>query len=67
MAVAGKVSATTLEERSVEDEWFKAIERPVEHEDLLKRYSVDLQKKEQEKVQEDYRRNRLEFRQLLET
>ncbi|XP_052202335.1 pre-mRNA-processing protein 40A isoform X2 [Diospyros lotus] len=50
-----------------EDERFKAIERPVEREDMFKSYLVDLQKKEKEKAQEEYRRNRLEFRQFLET
>ncbi|GFZ10139.1 pre-mRNA-processing protein 40A [Actinidia rufa] len=50
-----------------EDERFKAIERPAEREDLFKNYLVDLQKKEKEKAQEEYRRNRLEYRQFLET
>ncbi|XAR61994.1 hypothetical protein NMG60_11016563 [Bertholletia excelsa] len=50
-----------------EDERFKAIERPAEREDLFKNYLVDLQKKEKEKAQEEYRRNRSEYRQFLET
>ncbi|XP_057490186.1 pre-mRNA-processing protein 40A-like isoform X2 [Actinidia eriantha] len=50
-----------------EDERFKGIERPAEREDLFKNYLVDLQKKEKEKAQEEYRRNRLEYRQFLET
>ncbi|CAL5391864.1 unnamed protein product [Camellia sinensis] len=50
-----------------EDEWFKALERPTEREDLFKNYLVDLQKKEQEKAQEKHRQNRIEQRQYLET
>ncbi|XP_058221362.1 pre-mRNA-processing protein 40A isoform X3 [Rhododendron vialii] len=50
-----------------EDERFKALDRPAEREDLFKNYLVDLQKKEKEKAQEEYKRNRIEFRQYLET
>ncbi|KAF7140414.1 hypothetical protein RHSIM_Rhsim06G0064500 [Rhododendron simsii] len=60
-----------------EDERFKALDRPAEREDLFKSYLVDLQKKfrvqvmeilgEKEKAQEEYKRNRIEFRQYLET
>ena len=66
MVAVGNITMTTLEEKSVEDEWFKVIERLVECDDLLKSYLVELQIREQDKVPED-RRNRLECSQLLET
>ncbi|CAL5394895.1 unnamed protein product [Camellia sinensis] len=50
-----------------EDERFKALERPIEREDLFKNYLVDLQKKQKEKAQEKHRQNRIEQRQYLET
>ncbi|KAL2529485.1 Pre-mRNA-proCES [Forsythia ovata] len=49
------------------DERFKAVEREADREDLFRNYLVDLQKKEKAKAQEEHRRNRLEFRQFLET
>ncbi|CAH9065482.1 unnamed protein product [Cuscuta epithymum] len=50
-----------------DDERFKAVEREADREELFKIYTLDLQKKEKAKAQEDYRRNRLEYRQFLET
>ncbi|KAM7520910.1 hypothetical protein LguiB_019872 [Lonicera macranthoides] len=50
-----------------DDERFKAVERAGDREDLFKNYLVDLQKKEKAKAQEEYRQNRLEYRQFLET
>ncbi|XP_031118297.1 pre-mRNA-processing protein 40A isoform X3 [Ipomoea triloba] len=50
-----------------DDERFKAVEREADREDLFRNYLVDLQKKEKAKAQEDYRKNRLEYRQFLET
>ncbi|CAI9777197.1 unnamed protein product [Fraxinus pennsylvanica] len=49
------------------DERFKAVEREADREDLFRNYLLDLQKKEKAKAQEEHRRNRLEFRQFLET
>ncbi|GAA0154324.1 hypothetical protein LIER_12340 [Lithospermum erythrorhizon] len=50
-----------------DDERFKAVEREVDREDLFRSYLNDLQKKEKEKAQEEHRRNRLQFREFLET
>ncbi|VFQ99047.1 unnamed protein product [Cuscuta campestris] len=50
-----------------DDERFKAVEREADREELFKMYLVDLLKKEKAKAQEDYRKNRLEYRQFLET
>ncbi|KAJ8533203.1 hypothetical protein K7X08_016092 [Anisodus acutangulus] len=50
-----------------DDERFKAVEREADREDLFRNYLVDLQKKERAKAQEEYRRNRLEYKQFLET
>ncbi|KAM3394997.1 pre-mRNA-processing protein 40A isoform X1 [Capsicum galapagoense] len=50
-----------------DDERFKAVEREADREDLFRNYLVDLQKKERSKAQEEYRRNRLEYKQFLET
>lgn len=50
-----------------DDERFKAVEREADREDLFRNYLVDLQKKERSKAQEQYRRNRLEYKQFLET
>lgn len=50
-----------------EDERFKAVERSSDREDLFDSYMEDLQKREKEKAQEELRRNRLEFRQYMET
>ncbi|KZV54521.1 pre-mRNA-processing protein 40A-like [Dorcoceras hygrometricum] len=45
---------------------FKAVEKDAEREDIFRNYLVDLHKKERAKAQEEYRQNRLEFRQFLE-
>ncbi|KAI3460132.1 hypothetical protein Pfo_016795 [Paulownia fortunei] len=50
-----------------DDKRFKAVELEADREDLFRNYLVDLQKKEKAKAQEEYRRNRLEFRQFLES
>ncbi|CAI9115989.1 OLC1v1017023C1 [Oldenlandia corymbosa var. corymbosa] len=50
-----------------DDERFKAVEREADREDLFRSYLVDLQKRERAKAQEEHRRNRLEYRQYLET
>ncbi|KAG8390973.1 hypothetical protein BUALT_Bualt01G0139400 [Buddleja alternifolia] len=50
-----------------DDKRFKAVEQEADREDLFRSYLVDLQKKEKAKAQEEYRRNRLEFRQFLES
>ncbi|KAL8492170.1 hypothetical protein ACS0TY_023705 [Phlomoides rotata] len=50
-----------------DDKRFKAVELEADREDLFRNYSVDLQKKEKAKAQEEYRQNRLEFRQFLES
>ncbi|CAN4084963.1 unnamed protein product [Withania somnifera] len=50
-----------------DNERFKAVEREADREDLFRNYLVDLQKKERLKAQEEYRRNRLEYKQFLET
>ncbi|MCE0482049.1 hypothetical protein HAX54_040383 [Datura stramonium] len=50
-----------------DDERFKAVEREADREDLFRNYLMDLQKKERSKAQEEYRRNRLEYKQFLET
>ncbi|KAK4341997.1 hypothetical protein RND71_037813 [Anisodus tanguticus] len=50
-----------------DDERFKAVEREADREDLFRNYLVDLQKKERAKAQEEYRRNRLEYKQFLGT
>lgn len=50
-----------------DDERFKGVEREADREDLFRNYLVDLQKKERSKAQEEYRRNRLEYKQFLET
>lgn len=50
-----------------DDERFKAVEKESDREDLFRNYLVDLQKKERAKAQEEYRRNRAEYRQFLET
>ncbi|KAK4434333.1 Pre-processing protein 40A [Sesamum alatum] len=50
-----------------DDKRFKAVELEVDREDLFRNYLVDLQKKERAKAQEEYRRNRLEFREFLES
>ncbi|KAG6425118.1 hypothetical protein SASPL_115542 [Salvia splendens] len=50
-----------------DDTRFKAVDLEVDREDLFRNYLVDLQKKEKAKAQEEARRNRLEFRQFLES
>ncbi|KAK4481561.1 hypothetical protein RD792_012463 [Penstemon davidsonii] len=50
-----------------DDKRFKAVEQEADREDLFRNYLVDLQKKEKAKAQEEYRRNRLDFRQFLES
>ncbi|KAL1564714.1 pre-mRNA-processing protein 40A-like [Salvia divinorum] len=50
-----------------DDTRFKAVDLEVDREDLFRNYLVDLQKKEKVKAQEEVRRNRLEFRQFLES
>ncbi|KAK6130757.1 hypothetical protein DH2020_035497 [Rehmannia glutinosa] len=50
-----------------DDKRFKAVELEADREDLFRNYLVDLQKKERAKAQEENRRNRLEFRQFLES
>ncbi|KAH6785058.1 hypothetical protein C2S51_037513 [Perilla frutescens var. frutescens] len=50
-----------------DDKRFKAVELEVDREDLFRNYLVDLQKKEKAKAQEEYRQNRLEFKQFLES
>ncbi|XP_051150280.1 pre-mRNA-processing protein 40A [Andrographis paniculata] len=50
-----------------EDKRFKAVELESDREDLFRNYSMDLQKKEKAKAQEEHRRYRLEFRQFLES
>ncbi|KAL1534229.1 pre-mRNA-processing protein 40A-like [Salvia divinorum] len=50
-----------------DDKRFKAVDLEVDREDLFRNYLVDLQKKEKAKAQEESRRNRLEFRQFLES
>lgn len=50
-----------------DDKRFKAVEQEADREDLFRSYLVDLQKKERAKAQEELRRNRIEFRQFLES
>ncbi|GFP87572.1 pre-mRNA-processing protein 40a [Phtheirospermum japonicum] len=50
-----------------DDKRFKAVELEADREDLFRNYLVDLHKKEKAKAQEEYRRNRQEFRQFLES
>ncbi|KAL3619545.1 hypothetical protein CASFOL_036606 [Castilleja foliolosa] len=50
-----------------DDKRFKAVELEADREDLFRNYLVDLYKKEKAKAQEEYRRNRQEFRQFLES
>ncbi|XP_057776534.1 pre-mRNA-processing protein 40A isoform X2 [Salvia miltiorrhiza] len=50
-----------------DDKRFKAVDLEVDREDLFRNYLVDLQKKEKAKAQDEIRRNRLEFRQFLES
>ncbi|GAB4839275.1 hypothetical protein Ancab_028802 [Ancistrocladus abbreviatus] len=50
-----------------EDERFKAVERTRDREELFENYLVELQKKEKVKAQEEYRRNREEYRKFLES
>ncbi|CAN4084814.1 unnamed protein product [Withania somnifera] len=50
-----------------DDERFEAVEPEADREDLFRNYLVDLQKKERSKAQEEYRWNRLEYKQFLET
>ncbi|CAA0809070.1 Pre-mRNA-processing protein 40A [Striga hermonthica] len=50
-----------------DDRRFKAVELETDREDLFRNHIVDLHKKEKAKAQEEYRRNRQEFRQFLES
>ncbi|GER31113.1 pre-mRNA-processing protein 40A [Striga asiatica] len=50
-----------------DDKRFKAVELETDREDLFRNHLVDLHKKEKAKAQEEYRRNRQEFRQFLES
>ncbi|KAL6578467.1 hypothetical protein OROMI_010795 [Orobanche minor] len=50
-----------------DDRRFKAVELEADREDIFRNYLVDLHKKEKAKAQEEYRRNRQEFRQFLES
>ncbi|KAL6504305.1 hypothetical protein OROGR_026228 [Orobanche gracilis] len=50
-----------------DDQRFKAVELEADREDIFRNYLVDLHKKEKAKAQKEYRRNRQEFRQYLES
>ncbi|GAB2228280.1 hypothetical protein Droror1_Dr00010111 [Drosera rotundifolia] len=50
-----------------EDDRFKAVEKPRDREELFENYIVELQKKEKVKAQEEYRKNREDFRKFLES
>ncbi|GMH23206.1 hypothetical protein Nepgr_025049 [Nepenthes gracilis] len=50
-----------------DDERFKAVERVRDREELFENYLVELQKKEKVKAQEEYRRNREEYKKFLES
>ncbi|GAB2293747.1 hypothetical protein Dimus_038273 [Dionaea muscipula] len=50
-----------------DDDRFKAVERPRDREELFENYLVELQKKEKVKAQEEYRKNREDYRKFLES
>ncbi|KMS99697.1 hypothetical protein BVRB_1g021310 [Beta vulgaris subsp. vulgaris] len=50
-----------------DDERFKAVEKPKDRQELFENYLVELQKKEKEKAEEEYRRNREEYWKFLES
>ncbi|XP_021850029.1 pre-mRNA-processing protein 40A isoform X3 [Spinacia oleracea] len=50
-----------------DDERFKAVEKPKDRQELFDNYLVELQKKEKEKADEEYRRNREDYWTFLES
>lgn len=50
-----------------DDERFKAVERSRDREDLFENFIMELQKKERTKALEEQKRNRMEYRQFLES
>ncbi|CAO2830841.1 unnamed protein product [Amaranthus hypochondriacus] len=50
-----------------EDERFNAVDKPKDRQELFENYLVELQKKEKEKAEEEYRRNRNDYRKFLES
>ncbi|XP_021714834.1 pre-mRNA-processing protein 40A-like isoform X1 [Chenopodium quinoa] len=50
-----------------DDERFKAVEKPKDRQELFENYLVELQKKEKEKADEEYRRNREDYWKYLES
>lgn len=49
-----------------DDERFKAVEKPKDRQELFENYLVELQKKEKDKAEEEYRQNREEYWKFLE-
>lgn len=49
------------------DERFKAVEKSKDRQELFENYLVELEKKEKEKAEEDYRKNREEYWKFLES
>ncbi|XP_057528501.1 pre-mRNA-processing protein 40A [Amaranthus tricolor] len=50
-----------------EDERFNAVDKPKDRQELFENYLVELQKKEKEKAEEEYRRNRDDYWKFLES
>ncbi|KAL9244123.1 hypothetical protein vseg_017931 [Gypsophila vaccaria] len=50
-----------------DDERFEAVEKPKDRQELFENYLVELEKKEKEKAEEEYRHNREEYWKFLES
>ncbi|XP_074279208.1 pre-mRNA-processing protein 40A isoform X1 [Silene latifolia] len=50
-----------------DDERFEAVEKPKDRQELFENYLVELEKKEKQKAEEEYRHNREEYWKFLET
>ncbi|KAI3972783.1 hypothetical protein MKX01_019441 [Papaver californicum] len=50
-----------------DDERYKAVDRARDREDIFENFTLDLQKKEKAKAQEEHKRNIMEYKQFLES